>query len=122
MTAISKNISGVTFTIGAEAANVINVGLQIEGPSQGEAFDGTGGVILWLSDDTAGQTLATAPDTVAIGTDGTLVTIGTNLYFAICEVDGDIDIDITETLADTFYMNVLMPNGEVITSGAITFA
>jgi len=123
MTNVSADVSGVSFTIGTESANVINVALQFEGPAQGTAAATTCAAVVWLSDDTAGQTLATAPDTVAIGTDGTLVTIGTDLYFLITEADGDADIDITEAGgADTFYLNVQMPNGEVITSSAITFA
>lgn len=119
----SQDVAGVVFTIGAEAANVINVALQVKGPTAEEDFGVAAGLVCWLSDDTAGQTLATAPDTVAIGTDGTLVTIGTDLYLLISEADGGADIDITEAAgADTFYLNVLMPNGEVITSDAITFA
>ncbi len=119
----TADVSGVSFTIGAESANVINVALQLEGPHQGIAAGVPCGVTVYLSDDAAGQTVATAPDTVAIGTDGTLITTATDFYFLITEADGDADIDITEAGgADTFYLNVVLPNGQIVTSDAITFA
>ena len=34
---------------------------------------------------------------------------------------GRVDVSITEAAAKTFYLNVVMPDGSVKTSGAITF-
>lgn len=40
-----------------------------------------------------------------------------------CEADGDADITFTETgVRGPFYLNALLPDGTVVTSGAITFA
>lgn len=44
------------------------------------------------------------------------------VFDLISEVDGDIDINITESAADTWYLNLIMPNGKLVTSAAITFA
>ena len=115
-----------TFVIGAEAADVINVAVQL--------LDSTGTAIAYkaklngcyLSSDAAGDALeATAPDAIAIGTDGSIFKSGgdsLHLFDLRSEVDGDIDLDITEaTGADTVYLNVVI-DGVVYTSDAITFA
>jgi len=115
-------VGGATFVIGAEATNVINVGIQLE-DERGADIAFAGSLQAYLSDDADGQTVAAAPDTVAIGTDGTLVELGTDFYQLISETDGDIDINITEAGgADTFYLNLVMPTGKLVTSSAITFA
>jgi len=40
----------------------------------------------------------------------------------VSEADGDIDITITETSTPTFYLALVLPNGALAVSGAITFA
>lgn len=40
----------------------------------------------------------------------------------VSEVDGDIDLNITESGADTWYLILVLPNGLLVVSGAITFA
>jgi hypothetical protein len=37
-------------------------------------------------------------------------------------VDGDIDVTITDTGTPTMYLNLVLPDGSIATSGAITFA
>lgn len=113
------------FTVGAEETNAINVAVQlVDRLNKNEVADRVG--LLWyLSDDAAGDTpSATAPDGgVAIGTDGVLIEHTANLNgTVISESDGDIDITLTEAGADTWYLNLVMPDGKVMTSGAITFA
>ena len=112
------------FVIGAEGGNVINVGIQLD------EFDDTdlavrGAIHAYLSDDVAGDSIAaTAPDGgVAIGTDGVAIPlVAGKAFLLISEADGDIDLDITESGIDTWYLILVMPNGKLIASGAITFA
>lgn len=118
-------ITGVTFVIGAEAADIINVGLQLT-DAAGVDLAVIGNVFAFLSDSSTGDSIAaTAPATsVAIGTDGAIVVEHTaKLAWTLqSETDGDIDIDITETGTDTWYLVVVLPDGTQVVSTAITFA
>lgn len=113
-----------SFTIGAEAANVINVAIQLKDISSSDlATRAT--LIGFLSDDANGDSVtATGPSTEsAIGTDGVLTALVTKkVYLLTSESDGDIDINITEAGAATWYLILVMPDGRHVASGAITFA
>lgn len=114
----------VDFTIGAEAANVINVGIQLN-DAGGSALAARASVFAYLSDDANGDSIAaTAPDGGwAIGTDGLLIPVVANKAAQlVSESDGDIDIDITESGALTVYLILVLPNGLLVASTAITFA
>jgi len=113
-----------TFVIGPETANVINVGIQLQ-DSGNVDLAARGSIFGYLSDDVNGDSLvATAPTTVAIGTDGTIAALIAGKFFAIwSEADGDIDINITLSAgAATYYLVLVMPSGKRVLSGAITFA
>jgi len=113
-----------TFVIGAEAANVINVGIQLN-DGNAAALAARGSLFAYLSDDANGDSIAgTAPDGGwAIGTDGVLIPVVANKAAQlVSESDGDIDIDITESGTDTWYLILVMPNGTLVASEAITFA
>ena len=122
--AIDKPFDGVTFTVGAESANVINVGMQFTrgGVDVGEICS----AFAWMSDAADGDAVASAAADggVAKGTDGEILIEHTaNLVFELqTESDGDCDVDVTETGIDTWYLVVRLPNGTVAVSGAITFA
>lgn len=110
----TSSITDVDFTVGAEDANVINVALQL---------NTAGSVFAYISDNADGSTVAgTAPDTVAIGTDGLAIPLVAGKAFQlVSESDGDIDINITEDGADTWYLVVVLSTGEIRVSPAITF-
>lgn len=116
-------LDNVTFTIGTEAADTINVGIQFKvGPRE---LVQKAGVLAYLSDDANGNSIAaTAPDGgVAIGTDGLAIPLVADKAFQlISEDDGDIDLDIVESGAATWYLAVLLPSGEVAVSDAVIFA
>ncbi|MGB0385869.1 MAG: hypothetical protein ACPGWR_13705, partial [Ardenticatenaceae bacterium] len=107
-----------------EATNAITVNVQVK--------DGNGGALaerkalMWyLSDDANGDSIAgTAPDGgIAGGTDGVLIEWTANLAgLYISESDGDMDIVITESSVDTWYLVTVLPNGSLAVSDAITFA
>jgi hypothetical protein len=110
----TSSVTDVDFTVGAEAGNVINVGVKL---------NTAGSVFAYISDNADGSTVAgTAPDTVAIGTDGLAIPLVAGKAFQlVSEADGDIDINITEVGADTWYLVVVLSTGEIRVSGAITF-
>lgn len=117
-----------TFTIGDEAANSITTAIQIT--------DGAGNDISWavalpfyLSSDAAGQVPETGTDgAITAGTDGAVILNGAaasvqeNSGIIITEADGDMDFVLGDTGADTYYINLIMPDGRLVTSDAITFA
>ena len=116
--------SDVSFTVGAEAANSINVAIQLKNGVGGNRSERTC-VFAYLSDDANGDSVAgTAPDgNVAIGTDGVLIpVVADKAFMLVSEADGDIDLDIGESGADTWYLVVRLPNGDLIASDALTFA
>jgi len=118
-----KQVASASFVVGAEAANVINVGIQLKA-QDGSDIAYRAGMGFYLSSDANGDTIeANGPDSWAIGTDGILLPDGGDSLISgvvISEVDGDIDIDMTHSGADTLYLNLLV-DGEVYTSDAITF-
>lgn len=111
------------FVVGAQAGDVINVAVQLRDANAADLAV-RGAVIAYLSDDANGDSVAgTAPDTVAIGTDGVAIPLVAGKAFQlISEADGDIDLDITEDGADTWYLVIVLANGKLVASGAITFA
>lgn len=113
-----------TFTIGAEAGNVINVAIQLV-DAKGAARAVHGGLLAYLSDDANGNSIvATAPSGgVAIGTDGLAIPlVAGKAWLLVSEADGDIDLNITEAGAKTCYLVLVQPDGNLRVSGAITFA
>lgn len=117
-------VCGATFTIGDEAANSINVGIQLT-DAAGSDLDERCTVLAYLSDDANGDSVAaTAPDgNVAVGTDGVLIpVVADKAFYLTSEADGDIDLDVGETGTDTWYLIVVLPDGTLVASDAITFA
>jgi hypothetical protein len=115
----------VEFTVGAEAGNNINVALQVV-DALGEDITEAKSFFAWLSDAAGGAPTSTAPDNdVVIGTDGTILLEHTAdiVFELLTESDGDLDLDIGDTVGTpTFYLNVRLADGSIVSSGAITFA
>lgn len=112
----------VTMTVGTESANVINVAFQAQ--SGGQDVATAVSFIVSLHDDASGQTDGTAHSTSpAVGTDGHIQALVTDLTF-LCttESDGDLDIDFTDSGAQTIYAKVHLPDGSFVMSDAITHA
>ena len=112
------------FTIGTEAANVINVAVQLIDWDNNNPVDEQLSVEWYLSSDANGNALASAPSVgIAIGTDGLLMEhISNQAGTMVCEADGDIDVDIEDAGTPTMYLVLIMPDGRLAISGAITFA
>lgn len=119
-----SKVLGVKMTVGAEAANVINVACVAEWVAK-EPVGRRVGLLWYLSTDANGDNLvATAPTGgIAIGTNGVLVeAIADKAGFLISESNGKFDVSLTDTGTPTFYFVVVLPTGDLVVSGAITFA
>lgn len=112
------------FTIGAEAANAINVAIQLKDRENGNELAERVALHWYLSADANGDAIASAPSGgIAIGTDGLLLEWTNNVSgLVVSEADGDIDVTITDTGTPTMYLILVAPDGKLLPSGAITFA
>lgn len=116
-------VNDVGFSVGTEAGDAITVSVQFK--YNGVDANARSAAICWLSTDATGDTIATDPGTLAVGTDGTiLVEMSSNLvWLAISEADGDLDIAIGHTSTSGFYLNVApLGSGRVFTSPIAQFA
>lgn len=117
-------VESAAFVIGAEIANVINVGISLKDPDAVKKA-ASQGVLAYLSSNADGSTVvATAPTTVAIGTDGLAIPlVAGKCFLLVSESDGDIDLNITlSSGAATYYLVIVLPDGRLAISTAITFA
>ena len=113
-----------TIVVGTEAANVINVAIQMKNLDE-QDMAAACAVPFYLADDVVGLDPATAaPDGgIVIGTDGAMIEWTGNLSgLLVSEADGDIDIDMTDAGVMTKYLVLVMPDGSLVVSAAITWA
>lgn len=123
---LAGKLAGATITVGTENAGTgaINVAIQLE-DAAGDALEARASCFAYLSDDEHGDSVVNTESsgTVAIGTDGLLMPIVAKKTFMLTsEADGDIDINIIEAGAKTQYLVLVMPNGSLVVSDAITHA
>ena len=115
---------GATVTVAAEDSNTVAVSIQLEDGAGVELTD-RASCLAYLSDDATGDSIAaTAPDGgVAIGTDGLAIPlIAGKCFLLTSEATGDIDLVVTESGTATWYLILIMPDGSLIASDAITLA
>lgn len=120
---VAEKMGAPTVVVGADAGTTINVTIQLK-DSAGVDLAVRGSVLAYLSDDANGDSIAgTAPSGGwAIGTDGLLIpVVADKAAQLVSEADGDIDVTITEAGADTWYLILVMPDGRLVASDAITF-
>jgi len=112
------------FTVGAEAADVITVSVQLVDRENGNEISERVALLWYLSADANGDAIGTAPSGgTAAGTDGKLSEWTANLEGMVTsEADGDIDIAMTEAGALTNHLILVMPDGKLYASPAITHA
>jgi len=122
---ITKIAYDSVITVAAkDTASIVNVSVQINESDNTTAVAKAIGFTLYMSSDSAGQTLASAPSTLAVGTDGTILVEHTANVVMTCisEADGDFDIDITDTATAATFVNVLLPTGKIVTSTALSWS
>lgn len=114
----------VAFTIGEEGGDVINVACQVK-DADGANMDGVLNVLAFLTDSSGGLDIAaTAPDGgVAAGTNGKILVqvVAGKMFWLQTNEAGQVDINITESGADTWYLLVNLIGTIFVTSGAINF-
>jgi hypothetical protein len=117
-------VADVEFSVGAEDGNAIVVTCQFK-DANGDDCVGHMAAMAYLSDaDDGDGVTATGPDgTIAVVTDGSISEIVADKVFLITsEDDGDFAVSIGEAGAATWYLTVILPNGKLAVSDAITFA
>jgi hypothetical protein len=79
-------------------------------------------LLVWVSDTAGAAVAGTAPTTVAAGTDGAIIAtlVTGKVWIMQTETDGDLDIDVTDAGADTWFLNALTVDGKASSSAAIT--
>jgi hypothetical protein len=116
--------NAVTYTIGAEAGDAINVAGQFQDWKKRDLAVASS-VSFYLADDVDGLTPSVVAPSggIAIGTNGALIEDVADLSGEIIlEADGTFDIDITEAGVATWYLVLVAPDGTLRVSSAITFA
>jgi hypothetical protein len=121
-----RNVKGVTIGTPVDGGSgAFTVALQLTGENAKD-LTAVGVVFFYLSTDAAGMTLAantTDLTALAIGTDGTIIEWGTNVSgVLISESDGDIDLALTIVNTKTVYLQVILPDGTLSTSAAMTYS
>jgi len=121
---ISRPCVNAAITVGAEAANVRAITIQL--------LDANGAdinyveeveLVLFLTADKLAYVVTGGSTGIAIGTDGALSTIVAKKVFrATSEIDGDIDLTWTDTGTEAAYLGVKLPNGRYVMSDALTNA
>jgi len=105
-------------TVGTAAATCA-VAIQLK-DFAGNNLKVKGVFYIYTSSDATGDAPA-AITTIAKGTDGdVLILLATYYWMAISEDDGSIDVTVDGATTTTCYLNVVLPNGKVVHSDAIT--
>jgi len=114
----------IDITPGAEAGDVINVQLEVF-DAEGNPAEEVRHLVAWLSDTAGAAPTTTAPDgDVAVGGAGVILIEHTaDIYFELLtDANGELDLDIGESGAATWYLNVVQGDGTVYSSPEITFS
>mgnify|MGYP006908206849 CR=1 FL=1 len=118
----AQGVGGATFSIGSESSDAIVVGIQLNDPD-GDAMTVASAVTILLLADAAGAAFNTDDYTIAAGTDGAIEQlVADKILYAISETDGDIDLSLTISGSATCYVAVVLPNGKLVVSDAVTHA
>lgn len=115
---------GATITVAEKDTDEWHAYIQLT-DWKGDDLGNVASVIVYLSSDDEGKDIhaATVTTETAIKTDGSLTVVAAKqMYVCVSEADGDIDLTITDTGANTYYVNVILPTGRIVTSDVITFA
>jgi len=121
-TAGEPPVAGATITVGAEDTNVREITIQLT-DAQGNDITTRQAVHIGVFLDANPDAFVTTGGStgIAIGTDGALLAIiAKKLFLAVSEADGDIDLTWTDTGTEAAYLGVILPDGRIIMSSALT--
>ncbi len=118
---IADLLNYVTFSVGAEAANAIDVTIQVKN-AKGDNVEAVRVLELWLSDSAGGWETATTPDTSVAVQAGVAMDVPTanERLRVMTNASGVAVIRITHSAAHTWFMGAKLQ--DIVTySGAIAF-
>lgn len=117
--AITQPCADASITVGAEAANVRAITIQLK-DANGNDIDYVETVMVVVYDSAARTGFATGGTTgIEIGTDGALLAlVAKKVFLATSESDGDIDLKWTDTGTESVAVAVYLPNGRCVTTAA----
>lgn len=115
-------VADASIVVGAENTNVRAITIQLKDGQGNDLAHRAAVQIAVLADAQGNAFVGTGGSTgIAIGTDGALLAIvAKKLFLAISESDGDIDLTWTDTGTEAAYLAVILPNGKMIISAALT--
>lgn len=114
-------VGSISFTIGAENTNVCLVTLQLKNEN-GDNLATKAGLRVYLTSNAAGTTPAVLTSAVAAGASGAVVSGTTEGCTVITTATGLAILSLTDTTANlTRYVNVILPSGEIVTSGPVVW-
>lgn len=119
-----SRLADATITVGAENANVRAITIQLKDENGVDLATRAAVLAVLLLDANGDAFAATGGSTgIAIGTDGALLAlVAKKAWVLISEADGDIDLTWTDTGTEAAYLALLMPNGRIVISAALTNA
>jgi hypothetical protein len=114
----------IDFTVNTQAgtAIVVDVSLEKDGTAVAEEY----GLFAWLSDTPKSAIVSPAPTGgVVIGDGGageTIIEHAADVAWHVrTNASGAIDFQIVDSGTPTFYLNLILPDGVIVVSDAITF-
>lgn len=116
--------TNATISVGTEGTNAISVTIQLV-DGNGDNLTAIAGFSWYLSGDSAGAAIVgTAPNGgTAIGASGKIAeVVAEKAGYLLTDATGKAIITITDSTTPTFYLVIILPNGKVVISSAITFA
>lgn len=111
-----------SITVGAEVANVRAITIQFQDGSGSDLNYRITVPVIVLADANGDAFVGTGGSTgIAIGTDGALIAlVAKKVFLAISEADGDLDLTWTDTGTEAAYLGLVMPDGRLVISAAMT--
>lgn len=118
-------VCGAAFTIYALDTNVIHVGVQLKDQNGDNLADNVVGHVGWhIANGKSGvDMIATAlTGGVSAGADGGIVSVLAGKHgWAVSELGGHIDFNLTDSGNPTVYLAIRLPNGGLVVSQALRF-
>ena len=110
----------VDFTIADPGATML-VTIQLK-DFEGKSLNVKAGVMMYITSDAGGNTLHSLGTDAVVATHGFVNIIITNcVYYLITEDTGIVAVTLDGASAASDYVNIVLPNGKVVTSGAVAF-
>lgn len=121
---LTQPCADAEITVGAEDNNVRDITIQLK-DANGNDLTQRQMVMAVVLADAKGDAFATTGGStgIEIGTDGALLAlVAKKVFLLISEDDGDIDLTWTDTGSEAAYLGLILPNGRMIISDALTNA